>query len=396
MRGNVMAQQTETAGVTMLRSPSVAPHPAFPQQENTVNTSPAGRSMNETGPNSVGQSAGDLPEAGGQPTRMLSRPARYGIASVSLLAGVVIIAFGANKAGLTIPFFSQARSPAQVMSVSHNNNTSGITPPDFNKPGSPIKEQTNEPTLSQTIPAHDETRPVTTISTGALPATRSPAIQADQALSPPAPPPSTAIPPVMEDVHGGDDQHFINRMQNASNSEQTVSQKPDPGNDKLFIEMHHQLDTMTSQMKELENKLETAQQALNERVSVGLGKIDGRLDELQHREDLIESQKKPEPAPQALPPKETPPNVPKVVEQATLPVKADHHVVKKISKEPAPAPLPHYTVQAGAPDIAILTDSAGTPVRVQPGSTLDGWGNVLSVVQSGNTWLVKTEHGTIR
>lgn len=195
-----------------------------------------------------------------------------------------------------------------------------------------------------------------------------------------------------------EDQHFNNQMENATNREQAVPQKPDMGSDKLFIEMHHQLDTMSNQMKELESKLETAQQALNERVSVGLGKIDGRLDELQHREDLIESQKKTElaPQPQAAQPKVLTPAAPKTTDQSSVPVKEEHHAPKKASKEPTPAPLPHYTVQAGAPDIAILTDSAGTPIRVQPGSSLDGWGNVLSVEQSGNTWLVKTEHGTIR
>ncbi|WP_143216490.1 hypothetical protein [Acetobacter orientalis] len=60
------------------------------------------------------------------------------------------------------------------------------------------------------------------------------------------------------------------------------------------------------------------------------------------------------------------------------------------------APRPHYTVQAGAPDIAILESPQGQPVRVQPGSMLDGWGAVTAITQSGSGWVVHTEHGTIR
>lgn len=178
----------------------------------------------------------------------------------------------------------------------------------------------------------------------------------------------------------------------------TQASHQDVGSDRLFIEMHKQLDIMSNQMKELQDRLESTQQALNERVSTGLGKIDGRLDELQHREDLLETQKKTEPQPGASPVQSKVSTPVAEKSKDVTPDVAEHHSAKKSTKSPAPAPapLPHYTVQAGAPDIAILMDSSGTPLRVQPGTSLDGWGNVLSVSASGNGWVVKTEHGTIR
>lgn len=395
MRGHAMAHQTETAvGVTMLRSPGAAPPTASPQQDSTVNSGPAATSLNAASavPNSNITSADNETEG---KLRLMSRLGPYGKLSVCLLAGVALFGFGVSKAGLTIPFLSPTKAPALSSPIPHNNNASGITPPEFTQPDARQKEQTNTQPLSQLVPPHIEAAP----PMPPAPSKVSLNGQEEKAtVSPPPPLTSPKTPTQQDDVRGMEDQHFNNQMENATNREQAVPQKPDMGSDKLFIEMHHQLDTMSNQMKELESKLETAQQALNERVSVGLGKIDGRLDELQHREDLIESQKKTElaPQPQAAQPKVLTPAAPKTTDQSSVPVKEEHHAPKKASKEPAPTPLPHYTVQAGAPDIAILTDSAGTPIRVQPGSSLDGWGNVLSVEQSGNTWLVKTEHGTIR
>ena len=62
---------------------------------------------------------------------------------------------------------------------------------------------------------------------------------------------------------------------------------------------------------------------------------------------------------------------------------------------------PQYHVQAASPGLAMLAQvdrggGDGAQLQVQVGDTIPGYGRVLSVEQQGTSWVVRTEHGTIR
>ncbi|MBO1326282.1 hypothetical protein K2X14_14170 [Acetobacter sp. TBRC 12305] len=176
----------------------------------------------------------------------------------------------------------------------------------------------------------------------------------------------------------------------------TANVSDSDASDRLFVEMSHKLEALTASVNDLQKRLDASQQAINDRLATGLGKIDGRLDELRHRTDVLDADRAARTPVQtaAAPPKATPATPPSTAKDTG--VDKPHALTKATSQEAPPPPRPHYTVQAGAPDIAILTDAQGRPTRVLPGSSLEGWGTVLSVVQTGSGWAVKTEHGTIR
>jgi hypothetical protein len=161
------------------------------------------------------------------------------------------------------------------------------------------------------------------------------------------------------------------------------------------MEMSRKLTEMTNRIDALEQKLDASQHALHDQIVSGLGTVGGRLDELRHREDTIEasqvSHAAPAPAPAVAPAAamQTPSGPHKATE-------TPRHPHAETAPAERPVARPHYTVQAGAPDIAILESPQGQPVRVQPGSMLDGWGAVTAITQSGSSWVVHTEHGTIR
>lgn len=395
MRGNVMSIQPDTSGVTMLRTPGGnIQDTAKPEARPDVQDVSQARSENNN------QTGTTLPQDGDTPQASLSdRFTRYRKPGLLLLASVAVFAFGVYQAGFTPPFMGHNATKPTMVVPKIQNNSSGLTPPDLVTPAS--KEVAHNPAL---VADPQNIRPVQL--TPAAPIPQNLPVQAAPIANPPtmeakAAPEPTPTPGASADVHSLTDTHIQDRMAMASSLNDvpdTQASHQDVGSDRLFIEMHKQLDIMSNQMKALQDRLESTQQALNERVSTGLGKIDGRLDELQHREDLLETQKKTEPQPGAgaVQSKASTPGAEK--NKDVTPDVAEHHSAKKSTKSPspAPAPLPHYTVQAGAPDIAILMDSSGTPLRVQPGTSLDGWGNVLSVSASGNGWVVKTEHGTIR
>ena len=78
-------------------------------------------------------------------------------------------------------------------------------------------------------------------------------------------------------------------------------------------------------------------------------------------------------------------------------------VIKASVQAAAPPDMtPHrYHVQAASPGLAMLTalDPSGgeeQQLPVAPGDTVPGWGKVISISQSGATWVVKTDHGLIQ
>lgn len=395
MRGNVMTLQPENSSVTMLRTNTT---------ENSGQNSPQGKAQPEETNSPSSSSTVGAPELSSDKQRDTGaaqsdgsfRLTRLRIPAFLLVASVAAIFVVARATGGQVPFTGQNSTNAAVSVRPIQRNTSGITPPDMAPtPASPAQK----PLLPSPAP-HIETVQVqgkTPLQPLLVPS--SPPLADAGALVTPTEEGREVTQKTIPDVHATPNAHFENRMDTATALSPPADVQPqnqDSASDRLFIEMNRQLADMSNHMKELQTKLDTTQQALNDRISTGLGKIDGRLDELQHREDLIESQKRPEPtsSSQGAAPKAALPADAKANPVSTA--ASEHHAGKKITKDPAPAPLPHYSVQAGAPDIAILMDSSGTPLRVQPGSNIDRWGNVLAVMPAGNGWVVKTEHGIIR
>jgi len=68
----------------------------------------------------------------------------------------------------------------------------------------------------------------------------------------------------------------------------------------------------------------------------------------------------------------------------------------------APPPLVRsvsdYHIQAASPGLAMLStaDDGGSSIQVGVGDEVPGIGQVLSIYQTGNAWVVKTDHGVIR
>jgi hypothetical protein len=57
-----------------------------------------------------------------------------------------------------------------------------------------------------------------------------------------------------------------------------------------------------------------------------------------------------------------------------------------------------YQVQAASPGLAMLApiDGSGSPLEVQTGDIIPGYGRVLGVVQQGDAWVVQTQSGNIQ
>ena len=62
-----------------------------------------------------------------------------------------------------------------------------------------------------------------------------------------------------------------------------------------------------------------------------------------------------------------------------------------------PAAPVQYQVQAASPGLAMLSviGGDGSPMEVQTGDIIQGYGKVLGVVQQGNAWVVETASGNI-
>jgi hypothetical protein len=141
------------------------------------------------------------------------------------------------------------------------------------------------------------------------------------------------------------------------------------------------------------------QQGLDDRVASGMGTLGGRLDELQHRQDQMDqtlihmatntASKTDVQASNSTSPASS---VAPVAAVARPPARSPK---RARGDKPAVPARPTYRVQAGAPDIAILQDATGDATRVEPGSTIPGWGTVESISADDRGWVVKTSGGVI-
>jgi hypothetical protein len=63
-----------------------------------------------------------------------------------------------------------------------------------------------------------------------------------------------------------------------------------------------------------------------------------------------------------------------------------------------PVTTVQYQVQAASPGLAMLAPigGSGSPLEVQTGDIIPGYGRVLGVVQQGDAWVVQTQSGNIQ
>ena len=369
-----MTAEPETASVTMLRKPAMppagaeAPHTATPDS-----TEPPAA----TGPAVAPQAMSASIPAPGLLQRVTRSKALWGgVAAVALLgiSATVMHVMSSPKP------VTHAAASAQMAVVNRTDaNSSGITPPDLGTPpAAAVKQATALATNTITVapasaaPTPAAAAPVTVSTTPAVPTLATPSAQTV-----------------------GDETAPETRP------DQPAARSTTSGEDQLFMEMSRKLTEMTTRIDTLEQQLDASQHALHDQLVSGLGNVGGRLDELRHREDTLEASQTVHAAPAPVTPAavasapSTPASARNDSHKSTE-AAATHHTPSAPQPAERPAPRPHYTVQAGAPDIAILESPQGQPVRVQPGSMLEGWGAVTAVTQSGSGWVVHTEHGTIR
>lgn len=353
-----MTTEPETGSVTMLRKPATPPADSQTSQTVAPNvTEPAAA----TAPNVVAQmSPPDVPAPGLLKKVTRSKILWSGAAAVALLgigAAVLHVVPSRTPAQHAVPAAKTvAIAPADI-------NSSALTPPDLGTPPTPAAKQTQAANASKLTPA----------------TTSSPAQTTTQPVE--APSAQTAAEEVPPDT----------RVDHPATRTTTSAE------DQLFMEMSHKLTEMTNRIDTLEQKLDANQHALHDQLVSGLGTVGGRLDELRHREDTLEANQTAHTALTPAAPTTAPVSAPaaSTSHKAAEPAPT-HRAHTEAQPAERPVPRPHYTVQAGAPDIAILESPQGQPVRVQPGSTLDGWGAVTAITQSGSSWVVHTEHGNIR
>lgn len=359
-----MSTEPQTGSVTMLRKPSNGTEAA-----DVAQTEPP----KPNNPPIPPVSAQEVPSVAPGPG-LVRRVAR----SKALWAGAAIIALvgvGASVLHVGPSPRSAQHGPTgtkAAVATGATANNSGITPPDLGMPPA-------RPTKQAPTPATN-TASVTPTSTATTPLAVAPVT----APSPPVAPSAavSAAPTAAEEIAPPD-----------TRPEQPAPHSVTSGEDQLFMEMSRKLTEMTNRIDTLEQKLDANQHALHDQVVAGLGNVGGRLDELRHREDTLEATQNAHTAPAPAP---VPSSPARNSVRKTVDVTTTHRAQADAPPAEHAAPRPHYTVQAGAPDIAILESPQGQPVRVQPGSMLDGWGAVTAITQSGSGWVVHTEHGTIR
>ena len=142
------------------------------------------------------------------------------------------------------------------------------------------------------------------------------------------------------------------------------------------------------------------------RVSVLTGDVQqltalttGKLADFDRRLSMLEAANA---APQALPatpPTLTAPPAARAASSASAPsaVSAPAAAVSAASPPSGPAAPVQYQVQAASPGLAMLSviGGDGSPVEVETGDIIPGYGKVLGVVQQGNAWVVETASGNI-
>ncbi|WP_215767234.1 hypothetical protein [Gluconobacter cerinus] len=161
----------------------------------------------------------------------------------------------------------------------------------------------------------------------------------------------------------------------------------------LELEMAKQLKTLDDHVAALQKNVDAMQDNLTATLNRGLGEFKGRLDELQHHEDQTDRALQASQSALAHPARDHSSAAP--VAPRAVSVAQPHPSAEPSTPKPAPVHLPQFTVQAGAPGIAILQDEQGNASRVEAGSVIPGWGPVITITSSGSRWVVRTPKGLI-
>lgn len=212
----------------------------------------------------------------------------------------------------------------------------------------------------------------------------------------PAPPviaegaPNAATVPTSQAISAPQAQSAVSAAPTAAPAPSVASPSPDAA---LELEMAKQLKTLDDHVAALQKNVDAMQDNLTATLNRGLGEFKGRLDELQHHEDQTDralQASQSAPAHFARDHSNAAPVAPRAVSVAQ-----SHPAVEPVTPKAAPVHLPQYTVQAGAPGIAILQDEQGNASRVEAGSVIPGWGPVITITSSGSRWVVRTPKGLI-
>lgn len=311
------------------------------------------------------------------------RKKRLLLAGALILLGGGLAAIAATQMGLHLPFPGSAPEQRETFSQASPVASRDTTRPSGKRMDPPaLQEGYDDPFDAPPIavqaslsPAKSFTREPSRATTPV--STRSPSLTDEQVSATATA--QTALPPTSSDAEMP--------QAPAENVAPPVAQEPATKSDEsIELQLAGKLDTLSEKIAALENKMTQTEQRLDTKLSSGLGELAGRVTELQHREDVTDEKlRNGGYRATSITPKAAPKPTP-----ATRGADTGKEV------KPHPVVRPHYTVQAGAPGLAIITDGAGKALRVTPGSPIEGWGSVLTIKQAGDGWIVQTEHGVIR
>lgn len=185
-------------------------------------------------------------------------------------------------------------------------------------------------------------------------------------------------------------------QQSAAGQDPTPPERTAKLSDTLTKKMDHLLESLEQVQNDIHRQdaqIAQLSEHYNQIIGENSGKIEGRVDELQHREDETSS---------SMNDVHTTLNAlqGKLLE-LTTPVKPKAVLGHKVTSPPAPPAPPRFTrpvyhVQACATGLAILAGSDGEAKRVEVGQELSGWGRVLSITEQGDRWVIHTEAGDLR
>ncbi|AAW59683.1 hypothetical protein [Gluconobacter oxydans] len=202
--------------------------------------------------------------------------------------------------------------------------------------------------------------------------------------------PNASAMPTSQAVSAPQAQSAVSAAPAAAPLPSVASPSPDAA---LELEMAKQLKTLDDHVAALQKNVDAMQDNLTATLNRGLGEFKGRLDELQHHEDQTDRALQASQSALTHPAHDHSSAAP--VTPRAVSVAQPHPSAEPSTPKPAPVHLPQFTVQAGAPGIAILQDEQGNASRVEAGSVIPGWGPVITITSSGSRWVVRTPKGLI-
>lgn len=322
----------------------------------------------------------------------LTTPIFLATAATAVVAGAALVGPHLWTAGPKVRSLASSAAktttPSVTVAARDVPPANALTPPAMPSPaGQEDASNTEEPFSGAGIPGPPAVaavpsapaQPTPAIAPAPAPAPAQP--QPSSPVSQPGTPPLTAVPTAIQTVSPAPSAQPVPTVS-------ADTESPAPSRDEMLeLNLAKQMAGLADHLATLEKQVSSLQVSLGERI----GAAGGRMDELQHREDLVEKTLTTIQAATARPQETGPARSPQ--SHATPPNSVARPIAPTGPSEPA---RPVYHVQAGAPGIAILQDSSGNAIRVVNDDTVPGWGAVKGITQIGNAFVVHTEHGVIR